>query len=237
MFQLHIPEDQEEARKEALAQLDLMVGRLKEAYDASEAVAKNVRTACGPVGHDDAMEEELRGLRLDLDAEKAKNKQLEQEKRTVEVTMKEALEKRDEELTTAWKEIKWKTLAVESKLKTAGTMEEENQLVKVGAEKTAIELAELKRHYCEWETNLKIATAKKAELEQFVEDFSVELCEKLQAFAADAEEEMSRIKKELNPKRGLLKDIAALSLLRLEERVGYVASFCKLLHLAIGEID
>lgn len=44
IFQLHhIPEDQEGGRKEALAQLGLMVGRLKEAYDASEVVAKNIQ--------------------------------------------------------------------------------------------------------------------------------------------------------------------------------------------------
>ncbi|KAE8785548.1 hypothetical protein D1007_40712 [Hordeum vulgare] len=90
-------------------------------------------TACGPVGRDDAMEEDLWGLQLDLDAEKAKNKRV--------------------------------------------------------------------------------------------------------AFAADAEEEISRIEKELDPKRGLLKDSAALSLLRLEERVGYVVSCFKLLQSVVGEID
>ena len=35
--------DKEGARKEALAQLDVMVGRLKEVYDMSEAVATNIQ--------------------------------------------------------------------------------------------------------------------------------------------------------------------------------------------------
>ncbi|KAI4981157.1 hypothetical protein ZWY2020_021642 [Hordeum vulgare] len=47
-------------------------------------MAKNIRTACGPVGRDDTMEKEFQELRLSFDAEKANNKQLEQEKRTTE---------------------------------------------------------------------------------------------------------------------------------------------------------
>ena len=46
-------------------------------------------------------------------------------------------------------------------------------------------LAELKKHYAEWETNLEKATAKKAELEKFVEDFSIELYEKFKGALSD----------------------------------------------------
>ncbi|XP_044950055.1 uncharacterized protein LOC123399735 [Hordeum vulgare subsp. vulgare] len=183
-------------------------------------------------------------------AENAESKRLEQEKRIAEdrlferlknyislVTMKEALEKRDEELASACKDVKQKTQAVEAKLKMVGTLEEENWLVKAGAEKTTTDLAELKKHYAEWETNLEKATTKKAELEKFIEDFSVELSEKNKAFAAGVEEETTRIEKEIDPKRGLLKDNIPLSLLRLEDRVDYVMACFKLLQSTVGEID
>ncbi|KAE8803526.1 DNA mismatch repair protein MLH1 [Hordeum vulgare] len=110
----HIPEDQKGAREEALAQLEVMVGRLKEAYGAGESMAKNIRTTCRVGIHSDAMERELQDLRLSLGPKKAKSERLEQEKRAAEdrlsersknssslVTMKEVLEKRDEELASA----------------------------------------------------------------------------------------------------------------------------------------
>ena len=56
------------------------------------------------------------------------------------------------------------------------------------------------------------------------------------AFAADVEEETTRIEKDLDPKRGHLKDSAALPLLRLEDCVDYVIACFKLLHSDVGEI-
>ncbi|KAI4975179.1 hypothetical protein ZWY2020_048786 [Hordeum vulgare] len=158
IFQLHHTlEDREGACKEAFAQLDMMDGQLKEAYDASEAVAKNIR---------------------------------------------DSLKKRNEELASSWKEAKQKTQTVETKLRTVGSLEEENRLLKAGEEKCATELAELKRHYAKWESKFEKVAAKKVELETFIEDFNVEHCEKLKAFSADAKEETTRIEKELDPKRG-----------------------------------
>ncbi|KAE8781299.1 hypothetical protein D1007_45454 [Hordeum vulgare] len=153
------------------------------------------------------------------------------------VTMKEALEKRDNELTSAWKDVKRKTLAAEAKLKSVGDLEEENRLLKASAEKTTTKLAELKKHYTEWEANLEKATAKKSELEKSIEDFNVELYEKLKAFAANVEEDTARIEKELDPKRGLLKDNDALCLLGLEDRVDFVVACFKVLHSDNGKIN
>ncbi|KAE8815975.1 hypothetical protein D1007_06514 [Hordeum vulgare] len=151
--------------------------------------------------------------------------------------MKVAHEKRDDELASAWKEVKQKTLAAKAKLKSVGDLKKENRLLKASVEKTTTELAELKKHYAEWDANLEKATAEKAELEKFIKDFSVELFEKLKAFAADFKVETTRIEKELDPTRGLLKDIIALSLLRLEDHVDYVVACFKLLQSSIGEID
>ncbi|KAI4994394.1 hypothetical protein ZWY2020_029442 [Hordeum vulgare] len=138
------------------------------------------------------------------------------------VAWREALEKRDEELASAWKESKEKTHATESKLKLVALVEEENGLLKAGVEKSAVELVDLKRHYAEWVAKFEKVTAKKAELEKFIEEFSVEHCEKLNAFSVDAEQETTRIDKDLDPKRGLLNNSAALALLMLEACVDYI---------------
>lgn len=63
-------------------------------------------------------------------------------------------------------------------------MEEENWILKAGPENTTTELAELKKHYTEWEINPEKATTKKDELEKFIEDFAVELCEKLKGMSS-----------------------------------------------------
>lgn len=85
--------------------------------------------------------------------------------------MKEALEKRDEELASAWKEANQKTKAVDAKLKSVEKLEEEKQLLEVGAKKSFEEVVEMKKQYVEWESKFEQVTAKKLELEQFVEDF------------------------------------------------------------------
>ncbi|KAE8772803.1 40S ribosomal protein S5-1 [Hordeum vulgare] len=53
----------------------------------------------------------------------------------------------------------------ETKLKTVGSLEEENRLLKAGTEKSAAELAELKKLYAKWETIFGKVVANKGELE------------------------------------------------------------------------
>ena len=57
------------------------------------------------------------------------------------------------------------------------------------------------------------------------------------AFCDDVAEETDKIEKELDPTKGLLKDSAAMSLLRLEERVEQVAMYIRELVTAISAID
>lgn len=111
------------ASKEALIQLELMSDRLKRAYDASEALRKNVRAVCELGRHYSTMEKEVQDLRLSLEAEKAKSARLEKEKSSLEdldgknhklverlknyislEIVKTALEKKDTELAAAQKE-------------------------------------------------------------------------------------------------------------------------------------
>src|SRR5436190_113438 len=57
------------------------------------------------------------------------------------------------------------------------------------------------------------------------------------AFCDDVAEETDKIEKELDPTQGLLKDSAAMSMLRLEERVEQVAMYIRELGTAISAID
>ncbi|XP_044951626.1 uncharacterized protein LOC123401838 [Hordeum vulgare subsp. vulgare] len=102
-----------------------MTGRLKEAYSASEALGKNIWNVCELGSRYDAMDKKVWNVRLSLEVEKDKSVRLEHEKRSLEVTMKEALEKRDNELASAWKEANHKTKAAGGKLKSVAKLKEE----------------------------------------------------------------------------------------------------------------
>lgn len=107
----------------------------------------------------------------------------------------------------------------------------------VAAKKAKEEIAELKKSYAEWETKLERVTAKKLELEQFIEEFGDAASEKLKEFCDDVAEEAEKIEKELDSSRELLKYSSALALLHLEERVEQVLVYIKRLSTAVSDID
>lgn len=98
-------------------------------------------------------------------------------------TVKTVLEKKDEELASAWKDASRKTKEAEDKLKSAERLEEERKTLEVAAKKAKEEIAELKKSYAEWETKLERVTAKKLEMEQFIEEFGKDASEKLKGKA------------------------------------------------------
>ena len=77
------------------------------------------------------------------------------------------------------KEASRKAKEAEEKLKTVRKLEEEKKALEATVQKSKEELVGLKRSYAEWETKLKHITANKAELEEYVEEFSGEANEKL----------------------------------------------------------
>ena len=93
--------------------------------------------------------------------------------------MKNALEKKDVDLAAAQKEASRKAKEAKEKLKTVGKLEEEKKALEVTVQKSKEELVELKRSHAEWETKLKHIAAKKAELEEYVEEFNGEANENL----------------------------------------------------------
>ena len=88
------------------------------------------------------------------------------------MTVKTALEKKDTELAAAQKEASQKAKEANEKLKSVGKLEEEKKTLEVAVKKSREELAE-------WRTKLEHIIAKKAELEQFVEEFGDTVSEKL----------------------------------------------------------
>jgi hypothetical protein len=56
-------------------------------------------------------------------------------------------------------------------------------------------------------------------------------------FCTDAELETERIERELNPSRLLLRDSAALAILRLDERIDNTIAYMERLKVAMEKID
>lgn len=173
-------------------------------------------------------------------------------------TMKQALEDKDTKLAEAWKNANAKTKAAEDSLKVVSDLKEENKTLKAATEVMKGEVSELKKSYVEWDQKFKSQASdfegekkkltyqvtellkKKAELEQYIEDFGEEISKKLEGMpswlsdsclirglwrclifclfvcidlCADAELETERIERELNPSRLLHRDSAALVIL------------------------
>lgn len=202
-----------------------------------------------------SLEKETNQLRLDLEVEKRNVARVQVELKTMGETMKQALVNKDNELAGAQKVAREKTKAAEEKLASFEKLEGENKSLKTVVEEMKKEVAELKKQQTEWGGKFKAQanayeqekktlsekitqlTQKKDSLEKYIEDFTEEMYTKLAEYCRDFELETDRIEKDLDPTRSLVRDKAALGILRLESCLDDALGYIIRLRGALGRID
>nr|XP_045089398.1 sarcolemmal membrane-associated protein-like [Aegilops tauschii subsp. strangulata] len=227
-----VPEDQVRASKEALIQVQLMNQRLKEAYNACEALRTNVERSCELGSQYAALENEVLELQVDLEVEKYKSDHLEKEKKALrgkfqhptacQFLLLPLIRDKDKMLALAQKEARIKTKTAEEELASVGKLEEEIKTLKASTEVAKGEASE-------WEKKCKDQSSvfeqeknsleekvtqllgKKGALEQYIEDSSTEMNEKLAKYCSNVELEIENIERDLDPARLVVRDQAALA--------------------------
>nr|XP_020183675.1 rab11 family-interacting protein 3-like [Aegilops tauschii subsp. strangulata] len=137
--------------------------------------------------------------------------------------MKQTLERKDNELTGARKVAREKTEAAERKLASVGKLEEENATLKTVVDEVKKEAAQLREEKVVLVDKVEQLTQKRDELEDYLRALPRRCASCLKNF----EQQTERIEPGLDPTKSLVKDEAAMNVLRLEARLdnilGYIA--------------
>ncbi|XP_044380311.1 myosin-7B [Triticum aestivum] len=237
----HVPEDQVGAAKEAIRQAGIMMEQVKvvreasqAAYDASSALQSNVQKSCELV----ALYTELENKQIQLDLDlKLAQQNLQKARDEAKDELEEALKKKDQDLAEAQKEASSKTKLAEEKLASVGTLEQENSRLKTALETANREVSRLKKDKMVLHDQAGELAGKVNDLEAYLGGLAKKLFVMLEEFCQSFEEETSRVEPGLDPANSLVKDEAAMNVLRLESRVTSVVDYLARLKVAMSRID
>ncbi|XBI45039.1 hypothetical protein VPH35_109594 [Triticum aestivum] len=175
-------------------------------------------------------------IQLDLDL-KLVQENFKKAKDEAKDKMKEALKKKDHDLAEAQKAVLDKMKLAEEKLASVGKLEEENANLKAALDAANKEVSRLKNGKIALNDKASELVGKKNDLEAYLGGLAKKLFIMLEEFCQNFKEETSRVETSLGPTNSLVKDEAAMDVLRLESRVAGVVYYLARLKVAASRID
>nr|XP_020181199.1 aspartic and glutamic acid-rich protein-like [Aegilops tauschii subsp. strangulata] len=240
----HVPKDQVGAGKEAMIQAGLMMDQLKvvydtskAAYDASSSLQTNVHKSCELGTKFADLEKKQIQLNLDLELAKENLKKAQDEVAVMGDKMKQALDQKDLDLAAAQKTAHEKTELADKKLASVEKLEEENANLKTVVDEAKKEVVQLKEEKVALADKVDVLTRKRDELEAYLGSLAKKMFLILEEFCQNFKEETGRIETGLDPINSLVKDEAAMNVLRLESCLAGVLDYLARLKVALSRID
>lgn len=179
---------------------------------------------------------ENKQIQLDLDLKLAQQN-LQKARDEAKDELEEALKKKDQDLAEAQKEASSKTKLAEEKLASVGTLEQENSRLKTALETANREVSRLKKDKMVLHDQAGELAGKVNDLEAYLGGLAKKLLVMLKEFCQSFEEKTNQVEPGLDPANSLVKDEAAMNVLRLESRVTSVIDSLARLKVAMSRID
>ncbi|XBI12103.1 hypothetical protein VPH35_139019 [Triticum aestivum] len=240
----HVPKDEVSFAKEAVSLAGLMMERMKvvyetskAAYDASFALQANIQKSCDLGARFTDMERKQIQLNLDLELAKENLQKAKDEAATMGDKMKQALEQKVLDLAAAQKTARERTELADKKLASVGKLEQENAKLKIAADEANKEVVQLKKDKVALTDKVKVLTRKRDELETYLGGLAKKMFLMLEEFCQNFEEETRRIETSLDPINSLVKDEAAMNVLRLESCLASILDYLTRLKVVVSWVD
>ncbi|XP_037438415.1 cingulin-like [Triticum dicoccoides] len=202
-------------------------------YNASTTLQANVKKSCDLGAQFSELEKKQISLNLDPELAKKNLKKAQDEAAIMGDKMKQALEKKDQDLAATQKEAREKTTLADKKLASVNKLEEENSKLKTAVSEANQEVARLKKDKESLTDKVGSLKAKKGELESYLGQLAAKLVLKLEDFEA----ETGRVKTVLDPINSPVKDDVVMNVLRLEPCLDIVVDYLARLKVAMTRID